>query len=51
MMFLKEIEPNGNFSISDKGVTYIYNHYEIAPYSMGIIRITIPWEDLNDIIR
>lgn len=51
MMFLKEIEPNGNFIISDKGVTYIYNHYEIAPYSMGIIRITIPREDLDDIIR
>ena len=47
MLFLKEIEPNGNFSISPDGVTYIYNQYEIAPYSMGIIRVSIPWEELE----
>ncbi len=47
MMFIREIEPNGNFSVSEKGVTYIYNQYEIAPYAMGIIRITIPWEELE----
>lgn len=47
MMFIREIEPNGNFCVSKEGVTYIYNQYEIAPYAMGIIRITIPWEDLE----
>lgn len=47
MLFLKEIGPNGNFSIDDDGVTYIFNQYEIAPYSMGIIRISIPWEELE----
>ena len=49
MLFLKEIEPNGNFSIGENGITYIYNQYEIAPYSMGIIRISIPWEELEGI--
>lgn len=49
MLFLKEIEPNGNFSIGSDGITYIYNQYEIAPYSMGIIRISIPWEELEDV--
>ena len=47
MMFIREIEPNGNFCVSKEGVTYIYNQYEIAPYAMGIIRITIPWEELE----
>lgn len=46
-LFLKEIEPNGNFSITDSGITYIFNQYEIAPYSMGIIRISIPWEEIE----
>lgn len=47
MMFIREIGPNGNFSITESGITYIYNQYEIAPYSMGIIRISIPWEELD----
>ena len=51
MMFLREIGPNGNFRLSDDGVTYIYNQYEIAPYSMGVIRITIPWDELDGILR
>ena len=51
MLFLKTIEPNGNFSIGSDGITYIYNQYEIAPYSMGIIRISIPWEELEDLLR
>lgn len=51
MLFLKEIEPNGNFSIGSDGITYIYNQYEIAPYAMGIIRITIPWEEIEGLRR
>lgn len=49
MLFVQEIEPNGNFYLSDKGVTYIYNQYEIAPYSMGIIEVTLPWEEIRDL--
>lgn len=51
MLFLKDIEPNGNFSVSEKGVTYIFNQYEIAPYAMGIIRVSIPWEELDGILN
>ena len=47
MLFTQEIGPNGNFSIGEEGVTYIYNQYEIGPYSMGIIRVTVPWEDIE----
>lgn len=47
MLFTREIGPNGNFSISEDGVTYIYNQYEIGPYAMGIIRVTVPWDELE----
>ena len=47
MLFIQEVEPNDNFYITEDGVTYIYNHYEIAPYAMGIIKITIPWNELE----
>ncbi len=39
-----------NFYLSKKGVTYIYNPYEIAPFATGIINITIPYEKLLDIL-
>ena len=36
--------------MNDKGVHYVYNQYEIAPYSMGPIEITIPFEEVLSII-
>lgn len=51
MMFLKKIEPNGNFLLSEEGITYIFNHYEIAPYSMGVINITLPWDEVSAIMK
>ena len=50
-LFVSEVEPNGNFEVSDKGITYIYNPYEIAPYSEGTIRITVPWKELQPILK
>ena len=47
---IEEIAPNNNFWIDDKGVHYVYNQYEIAPYSMGPIEVTIPYEDIKSII-
>ncbi len=39
-----------NFYLTKKGVTYIYNPYEIAPFAAGIINIPIPYEKLLDIL-
>lgn len=47
---INEIAPNNNFWINNEGVHYIYNQYEIAPYSMGPIEVTIPYEDIASII-
>jgi hypothetical protein len=45
------IEPNGNFVIAPEGMTYIYNRYEIGPYVSGIVRVTVPWEELEGLMR
>ena len=37
---------NNNFKITKKGLSIIFNQYEIAPYSMGIIEVEIPYEKL-----
>lgn len=47
---INEIAPNNNFWINDLGIHYVYNQYEIAPYSMGPIEVTIPYEDIKSII-
>ena len=49
-LFVKDIEPNGNFKVSNAGVTYIYTPYEIGPYSLGTIQVTIPWEEVAPIV-
>jgi hypothetical protein len=47
---VNDIAPNNNFWINNEGVHYVYNQYEIAPYSMGPIEVTIPYEDIQSII-
>lgn len=47
---INEIEPNNNFWMNNEGIHYVYNQYEIAPYSMGPIEVTIPFEDITSII-
>ena len=50
-LFIKDIEPNGNFIVSEEGVTYIYGQYEIGPYYLGIIKLTLPWEELEGLLK
>ena len=50
-LFMKDIESNGNFSVSDEGVTYIYSPYEIGPSYLGTIRVNIPWEEISVILK
>lgn len=50
-LFLKDIEPNGNFMVSETGVSYIYGQYEIGPYSLGIITVNVPWNELDGLVR
>lgn len=47
---INEIAPNNNFWMNNEGIHYVYNQYEIAPYSMGPVEVTIPFEELESII-
>jgi hypothetical protein len=48
---LDEIFPNNNFEINDKGITYYFNEYEIAPYASGLIAVPVPFDDLKVLLR
>lgn len=50
-MLFSSPEPNGNFSVSDTHVTWIYNPYEIAPYAMGSIELSVSWSDLKPFLK
>lgn len=47
---IDDIVPNNNFYLNDEGINYAFNQYEIAPYSMGVIKVTVPYSELEDIL-
>ncbi len=48
--FNKTLPPASNFAVTPYGLFFVYNPYEIAPYSMGIITVFIPEKELDDIL-
>lgn len=48
--FNKTLPPASNFAVTPYGLLFVYNPYEIAPYSMGIITVFIPEKELDDIL-
>lgn len=45
------IKPNGNFYITDEGINYVFNPYEIAPYYMGQTEVTLPYNRLTGLLK
>lgn len=45
-----DLEPTENFYLSPKGITFYYNIYEIAPYVMGPVEITLPYEIMSHLL-
>ena len=45
------IKPNGNFYLTDEGISYVFNPYEIAPYYMGQTEVSLPYNRLKDILK
>lgn len=39
----REIDLTDNFYIDDQGITWQYSPYEIAPYALGVVTVTLPW--------
>lgn len=48
---VKEIYPNGNLYVTDKGITWSYNPYDIAAYALGTITATIPFSELKPLLK
>lgn len=48
--YVDRIVPNNNFYLSEEGITYVFNPYEIAPYAYGATEIFIPKEQLLPIL-
>lgn len=48
---IDQIDVTENFYIDDNGVNFLYDPFEIAPYSTGEITITISWQDLLPYLR
>lgn len=48
---VEDIVPNNNFWMNEEGLHYSFNQYEVAPYAMGVIDVTIPYSKLTDILK
>lgn len=46
----EEFDVTENFYLSDKGITFIYDPFEIAAYSYGEIAITLGWDQLRPLV-
>lgn len=42
---------NDNFTLTQTGIKFLYNVYEIKPYVAGITELEIPYSDLKDILK
>jgi hypothetical protein len=40
-----------NFLLGNDSVTFLYNRYEIAPYALGDIKLTLDYRTLKDIMK
>ena len=39
-----------NFFFTSKGITFVFQQYEIAPYAMGLISVTLTWDELQPLL-
>lgn len=47
----KGVGPNNSFYLMDEGLVLFFLPYEIAPYSEGVVKFTLPYRELADILR
>lgn len=50
-LWIDQILPNDNFALTEKGVKFWFNPYEIAPYSEGSACVTLTYEELKHWLR
>ena len=49
-LFDNKIEYNENFQVTDDGITFVYNQYEIAPYSTGVIKVPVTFQSMGQMV-
>lgn len=50
-LFVDQIAPSDNFYISGYSLWFLYNPYEIAPYSAGVIEVGLPLEETQHLFK
>jgi len=48
---LEEVVPNGNFSVHEDGMEWLFQPYEVGPYALGIVSATISWDELKPFMK
>lgn len=59
---LQELQENGyilnvdlyvpnNFLITNEGVKFLYNRYDIAPYAMGDFQLNVPYAEIENLMK
>lgn len=46
-----EIEATDNYFVSDSCISWLFDPYDIAPYSEGEITISLPWDKVQPLLR
>ncbi len=49
--FYDTVKPNRNIFVNGNGIGFVYNNYEIAPSSQGIITVFLPFAQIKNLIR
>lgn len=48
---LRNLKSNGNFLLKKDSIMYVFNEYEVASYSTGLVKVTIPTSKISDILK
>lgn len=48
---IEELYPTENFRLAPDSIIFVYNSYEIAPYSMGRTRIALGYNQIENLIK
>ena len=49
--FVNQVKPNHNIFVDGNGVGFLFNSYEIAPYSQGATNIYLEFKQIKDLVK
>lgn len=48
---LAEVTPNGNLSVSEAGMEWFFQPFEVGPYALGIVSAPVSWNQLKPYLK